>query len=275
MISKPNLDFAIKQLDEPAPFKYSICTLVTDLQEYSEMIASFTQAGFDKTSCEYRYIDNSKANSFDAYKGYNLFLQHALGEYIILCHQDVLLNFDTIEGLDRCINEISALDRNWAILSNAGGLENDLYKRFVVNIAYPNDNYHRRGSFPQKIISADENFILVKQSANLALSNNLKGFHLYGTDLCLVADLLGYSSYAIDFKLTHKSFGKANHSYYEILQQLVEKYSRFMRSRRIVNTITDFYLSPNDWQTALAESKWGKKIARKITKIRSGKKGIA
>ncbi len=270
---KPQPDFAIHQVNVKAPFRYSVCTLVSNMQEYVEMVDSFLQAGFDKTICEYRYIDNSKANSFEAFEGYNLFLQHAQGEYIVFCHQDVLLNFNKITDLDRCIAEVASIDDNWAILSNAGGLENDLYKRFVLNIAYPGGRYDRVGSFPQKIMSADENFIVVKRSANLALSHDLRGFHLYGTDICLVADLLGYSAYVIDFKLTHKSLGKPDDSYYETIGQLVVKYGRFMRSRRIVTTIADFYLSASNWQGAWAGSKWGKKISRKITKIKSGKKG--
>ena len=274
---KPMLipDFAVEQLDAAVPFRYSVCTLVTNMQEYAEMVDSFISAGFHKAICEYRYIDNSIANNFEAFKAYNLFLQNAQSEYIILCHQDVLVNFDRIDKLNDCIREISDLDSNWAILSNAGGLENDLYKRFVLNIAYPGGRYDRRGSFPQKIMSADENFIVVKRSANLALSHDLSGFHMYGTDLCLVADLLGYSAYVIDFKLTHKSTGKPDESYYDVIQQLVEKYSRFMRSRRIVTTIADFYLSPSDWQGAWAGSKWGKKISRKMAKFRSSKNNNA
>ncbi|WP_158827277.1 hypothetical protein [Mucilaginibacter lacusdianchii] len=263
-----SIDFAIKEYDYQPKFRYSICTLVTDINEYNEMYTSFTKAGFSKEICEFRYIDNIGSNNFDAYKGLNLFLQNANAEFIIICHQDILLNFDKIEVLEKRIEEITAIDKNWAILSNAGGIENDLYQRYTLNVAYPDGKYDRIGKFPQKVVSVDENFILVKRSANLALSYNLKGFHFYGTDLCLIAELLGYSAYVIDFKVTHKSYGTPNESYYNILQTLTQKYRHFMRNRYIVTTIADFYLSASNLQTTIAETKLGKKVSRKLAKIK-------
>lgn len=266
--------FARLETNKPTQYRYSVCTLVTNIEEYGQMVQSFIDAGFTQDICEFRYIDNSSVNSFEAYKGLNLFLQNAQGEYIILCHQDILLNFHHIAQLEQQMQEITDLDPNWAILSNAGGIENDLYQRAALNVAYPDGFYQRVGKLPQKVISVDENFILVKRSANLALSGDLKGFHLYGTDICLVAELLGYSAYAIDFKLLHKSYGTPNETYYKILEQLINKYRHFMRSRRIITTIADFYLSESDLRKSLFESKWGKKVTRKITKINRDKSGI-
>ncbi|NCD70357.1 hypothetical protein [Mucilaginibacter agri] len=266
-----NLDFAIREVGIQPEYEFSVCTLVTNKAEYAEMVTSFIDAGFSKDICEFRYIDNSTDNSFDAYAGLNLFLQHAKGRYIILCHQDILINFDDISILRNCIDDIAVIDKNWGILSNAGGLEGDLYRRYVLNVAYPDGLHQMVGTLPHKVASVDENFIVVKRSANLALSSNLKGFHLYGTDLCLIAELLGYSAYAINFKITHKSLGNPNKDYYRIQESLIDKYAYFMRSRRIVTTISDFYLSASKFRTKLYETKWGKKIARKSVKIKSNK----
>src|SRR5580704_15999128 len=75
----------------PSAIRYSICTLVTNHAEYAGMMESFIKAGFDPAFCEFLYLDNSTENRFDAFRGYNHFLQHAKGDYIILCHQDILL----------------------------------------------------------------------------------------------------------------------------------------------------------------------------------------
>ncbi|HEY0896855.1 MAG TPA: hypothetical protein VGE15_09920, partial [Sphingobacteriaceae bacterium] len=72
--------------DESYSFRYSVCTLVTRLSEYYEMVGSFIEAGFSKDQCEYLYIDNSSENTYDAFGGLNRFLQEAKGKYIILCH---------------------------------------------------------------------------------------------------------------------------------------------------------------------------------------------
>ncbi len=58
---------------------------------------------------------------------------------------------------------------------------------------------------PIRVGSLDENFIVVKRQANLALSHDMSGFHLYGTDLCIIADILGRTSYVVDFHLCHKA----------------------------------------------------------------------
>ncbi|MDB5005967.1 MAG: hypothetical protein JWP45_360 [Mucilaginibacter sp.] len=248
-------------------YRFTIATLVTEMSEYQEMVHSFLTAGFTKDICEYIYIDNSNGNSFDAYQGINLFLQTAKAEYIIITHQDVLINFDTIDILNRRIDEIAKKDENWAILSNAGGIENNLYHRVAIHLVYGDGHLQKEGKFPQKVCSIDEHFILVKRAANLSLSHNLKGFHLYGTDICLIAELLGYSAYVIDFKITHKSYGNPDVSYHNILKQLIAKYVQFMRSRTIITTITDFRLSPSLINTRFFNAKFVKKAYRSIKKI--------
>ena len=63
--------------------------------------------------------------------------------------------------------------------------------------------------FPQKIRTLDENFqlLIIQQTWQY---NNIGGFHLYGSDLCIIADILGYSSYVINFHVYHKSGGNAD-----------------------------------------------------------------
>jgi len=248
------------------PYRFTIATLVTDMDEYNQMLASYQRAGFTEDITEYIYIDNIGQNSFDAYEGLNLFLQIAQGEYIIICHQDVLINYDDVNALNVQIEKITKLDPNWAILSNAGGLENDLYHRIVSHVVYGDGHEQVMGILPQKVGTTDENFMVIKKSANLALSRDLAGFHLYATDICLVAELLGYSAYAIDFKLTHKSYGKPDQNYYAIMETLVQKYAWFMRSRTILTTITDFRLSPSAINRKFFSTRFAKRFLRRSKK---------
>ena len=98
---------------------------------------------------------------------------------------------------------------------------------------------------PSQVKSLDENFLLIKKSANIALSGDLSGFHLYGTDVCLIAECLGYTAYAIEFNLMHLSEGKLDPSFDSLSEQLQRKYASFFRDRYIKTTITRFYLSSN------------------------------
>jgi hypothetical protein len=229
-------------LGAPSRFRYSICTLVNKPDEYSAMLESFVRAGFDPAFCEYLYIDNSAGTKADAFAGYNAFLNAAQGDYIILCHQDILLNQDRIEQLDACIREMDQVDPSWALLGNAGGVG---VGEIVSRLTDPSGS-HDTGPFPVKVRSLDENFILAKRSANLCLSQDLSGFHLYGTDLCLIAHILGRTAWVINFNLHHKSRGKLDASFFELCKCLMSKYKRVYQGRYIQTTLTVLSVSRSE-----------------------------
>ena len=229
----------INQLAEDT-LRFSVCTLVTDLAEYQTMLNSFLRAGFKDEFCEFIYVDNSQMNKYDAYAGLNKMIRAASGKYIILCHQDVELNFDNLEVLEERIKEVNVLDQDWAVLSNAGGLR---LKKRVEHIQYPDQKEMNVGPFPFQVKSVDENFILIKKEANLSFSHNLKGFHLYGTDLCIIASVLGYNAWVIDFLLLHKSRGNVDESFYKSKEELLLKYRKAYRSRYIRSMCTTVYIS--------------------------------
>jgi hypothetical protein len=220
--------------------RYSICTIVSRPDEYAEMIQSFKKGGFDGEDCEFLCLDNSSQNIFDAFKGNNLFLTTARGEFVILCHQDVLLLNDGRVQLEAALRKLTEHDPRWAACGNAGGDQNG---RLAIRISDPHGSNQSFGTFPAKVQSLDENFIVVRRSANLALSNDLTGFHLYGTDLCIIADILGYSCYVIDFHLRHKSPGKTDEQFFLARAGMIQKYRRALRSRSISTTCTSMFLS--------------------------------
>ncbi len=228
--------------DEKFPFRFSICTLVSKPVEYQGMLNSFIEAGFDSDLCEYLCVDNSESNTYDAFAGLNRFLRTAKGKYIIICHQDIVLHDHTINELNIRISEMDDIDTTWGILSNAGGIN---LKHVAMHLTQNSGNRLFEKHLPLKACTVDENFILVKSEANLATSNNLNGFHMYGTDICLIADTLGFSSYIIDFNLTHKSNGNADESFYKLRKELINKYREAFRGRFMSTTITRFYISGN------------------------------
>ena len=228
--------------------RYSICTLVTDLQEYREMVRSLESGGFGPRDCEYLYVDNSQGNTADAFAGYNLFLTHAQGRYIILCHQDILLLEDGRARLDARLEELDGIDPAWAICGNAGATGDGA---LVIRITDPHGKDQARGSFPTRVMALDENFIVVRRDANLALSHDLEGFHLYGADLCIIADILGRSAYVVDFHLHHKSGGVPNSGFYQMRLAMMRKYARALRPRWIRTTCTHFRLDSRYWKARI------------------------
>ncbi|RYY07691.1 MAG: hypothetical protein EOP43_02505 [Sphingobacteriaceae bacterium] len=223
-------------------YTFSICTLVTNKIEYHEMLQSFLNKGFTSEECEFLYIDNTKGCGYEAYQGLNLFLQQAKGQYIIICHQDIVLIDDDKKQLLKCIEEINYLDPDWGILANAGGIN---FKWIVSYLTPKNGVRHPQKNLPLRTKTIDENFMLVKNDANLSLSHDLKGFHFYGTDICLIAKILGYNSYIIRFNLLHKSDGTIDSSFYTQRKALIKKYRNVFKNRFLSTTTTRFYISSN------------------------------
>ncbi|MET1112723.1 MAG: hypothetical protein ABWX67_14480 [Allosphingosinicella sp.] len=220
--------------------RFSICSLVTDHDEYAEMVASFRERGFGGDDCEFLYLDNSEGNNFDAFAGYNLFLTRASGDFVILCHQDILLLEQGRAALEQRLAELDRLDPAWALCGNAGGVDGGA---LAIRISDPHGADQSTGTFPARALALDENFIVARRDANLALSHDLGGFHLYGTDLCIVADMLGRTAYVIDFHLRHKSAGKTDAGFYAARRAAIAKYRRAFRSRWIRTTCTSFLVS--------------------------------
>lgn len=240
------MNVAALELDEfskPTAVRYSVCTLVNCPDQYGRMLESFHRAGFKPPSCEFLYIDNSRRNKRDAYAGINQFLSHARGEYIILCHQDVRLIDDERSPLDRIIQDITNRDPNWALLGNAGGVG---LRGLAMRITDPFGKDRRSGRLPARVHSLDENFIVVRKAANLGLSRDLEGFHLYGTDLCMTAHSLGYTSYAVDFHLHHIGGSQSNGldaEFYRARRAWIDKYQTLHATKWIRTPCTLMFVS--------------------------------
>jgi Zn-finger protein len=232
------------QKEDSSKFLFSICTLVTRKQEYDEMLNSFLKKGFTTDDCEYLYIDNSENSTYDAYEGLNVFLQKAQGKYVILCHQDILIHDNDKTDLLKLIEEVESKDPNWGILANAGGIN---LKWIATHITQGNGRVIKENHLPLKVKTVDENFIIVKKSANIALSRDLSGFHFYGTDICLIADVLGFNSYTIGFNIIHKSNGKPDASFHKLRKELKLKYRKAFRNRFLTTTFSRFFLSGTDF----------------------------
>ena len=245
---------------------YSFCSLVTDAAEYDAMVAAFEAKGFTSADCEFLYADNTSGNRFDAYTAYNRFLLEARGRHVVLCHQDILPLADDRARLDALLANLYAHDPTWALCGNAGGGEDG---RQHSRITHGSDRLvmNKGGPLPARVMSLDENFIVVRRDANLALSRDLSGFHWYGSDLCIVADVLGWTSYVIDFHLYHRSTGPIGQGFIDQGNALRAKFARAFRPRwQNVPTQRPVYLSSSPLRTLIARS-W-RRLLRELHVVR-------
>jgi len=271
MIKNENPAVSISSIEYP--YDFSICTLMTQTDQYHKMLRSFMEAGFSPDRCEYLYIDNSKENLYDAYGAFNIFLQRAQGRYIIICHQDIELIYDGIDILKKRISELDEIDPKWALIGNAGIIN---LKFASVRITHGNPPVYRESgrSFPQKVMTLDENFILIKKQANLAVSSDLRGFHFYGADICLIASILGYNAYVIDFHLYHESTGNMDKEFYSMKKMFEKKYNRALKGRYL-KTITrqKFYLSGSGLFRLIFNNSFARNIGRNYFRLKFFLKG--
>lgn len=240
----------------PARRRFSICTLMTRPDQYAAMLASYRAAGFGD-DCEYLCIDNSAGNVHDAFTGYNAFLVEAEGEYVILTHQDVELAFDDRAVLEERLRALTALDPDWGACGNSGGIA---LGRNAIRITDPHHGDVRMGPFPQAVGSLDENFIVARRAANLRLSRDMAGYHMYGSDLCVLAAIAGHRCYVIDFHLRHLSGGTMDASFHAAAAQFAAKYAHALRSRWIQSSATAVFLSGSAALRRVAGSRAGRRL---------------
>lgn len=221
---------------------FSICTLVSDMDEYNLLLSSLKSAGFDDENSEFIYVNNSNGNKYDAYDGLNQCLNKATGKYVILVHQDVEFKFDNIDVLIEKIDEINKKDSSWAILGNTGYDYNNITKQYT-RITDTGQIDYSVGNFPEKVSCVDENIMIVKNDLNLMFSKNIGHYHLYGADLSLQAAMQGYSTYVIEFHIFHKSGGYPNKSFYDTKDRFIIQYQKALESKFFRTPCTPIYVS--------------------------------
>lgn len=214
--------------------RYTIATLVTNRAHYDALLASFRDGGFADSDCEYIFVDNTGPLQTDAYTGLNAALNAAHAPIVILCHQDVRLIDDGRKVLDQRLASLTEHDPDWALAGNAGGVAPG---RLALRITDPHGKDQRTGTFPAKVASLDENFIVVRRDARIGFSRDLSGFHFYGADICLHAAHMGFSAYVIDFHLEHLSPGNSKDKSFAVAEnQFRSKWSRAFTPRWLQTT---------------------------------------
>lgn len=221
--------------------RFSICTLVNDAAQYRSMVDSFRSRGFCGDDCEFLFLDNTEGNNYDAYHGINLFLQTARGDYVVICHQDVALVHEGREVLEAVLRRLERDDPRWGLFGNAGATENG---SLAIRITDPHGIDRKVGGpFPVRAQTLDENFLVIKRAANLAVSAHISGFHLYGTDLCQIAQRLGYSAYVVDFHLHHFGAGNMDEGFFAQRAQFMRLIGPSSQARWITTVCTEFPLT--------------------------------
>lgn len=201
---------------------FTICTLVTDQSVYRAMRESFKAGGFDLCS-QYIFADNSSGTNWLPFMFMKECAALGLGKYFIFVHQDVLLLDDGVDQLKNQLDKLSLLDSSWKMAGNAG-VTLDL--KYAIRISDPRQVDVRVGNLPQKVVSLDENFIVLRGESVLCVPDIDFGFHHFASILVNALGGHKYSAYVIDFHIMHLSSGNINVEFYS--QAL--KWSNWLRA---------------------------------------------
>ena len=220
---------------------FSICSLVASDENYARLVKSFRAHGFTKENSEFIAGDNRRENQFDGFTWTRRLYPECRGKYIIFCHDDVELVDDGYDKLLRRLDELTEADPSWLLAGNAGGRYRESERSgTTARLAQSLTDY--RGTFRQtepylQVESLDENFIVMRRDLFVAPSIDGTGFHFYGSDLCMIAEMLGGTCYVIDFHLNHHGDGIAGWPYELAKLWLAAKYGQYFPGR-VVRTTT-------------------------------------
>jgi hypothetical protein len=216
-------------------YLFSVCTIVNNENEYHSMKKSFEEAGFiDNT--EYLVADNTKSNAYDAYAAINYFRKNAKGRYTVIVHQDVAC-IDNAATLLELLNTLEQQDPKWAICGNAGSNGYHQGRIYITN----GGKLRKTTPLPARVTSLDENLLILNNKNPVDVSNNIHGFHLYGTDICLQAAMAGFTCYVIPFMVKHFSLGNLK-DLDSFIPLFIKSYENKMTGRFVETSCAKFYL---------------------------------
>jgi len=178
-------------------------------------------------------------NAPTASSAYNSGMDRTTGDLIVFAHQDVFLPLGWASSLSTCVNQLEEIDKDWGVagvygVTNSGKGVGYVYsaglRRFVGE------------SFtdPTQVSTIDEMIIILRRSAGLRFDEQLPGFHLYGTDICLEAEAQGMKNYVLPCFAFHNSIGvKYLHSsFWQAYLYLRNKWKKRLPIKTPCTTIT-------------------------------------
>ena len=137
---------------------------------------------------------------------YNSALECAGSEIVIFVHQDVFLPAGWKERLLDALDWLTKKDSNWGVLGLYGVAKDGAHRGWVYSAGLSKmlgDSF----AVPQVVRTLDEVLLVVRKASGIRFDENLEGFHMYGTDICLEAERLGFQNYVIPCFAIHNSNG--------------------------------------------------------------------
>ena len=184
---------------------------LNSFSEWTLVVAVNQEDVFEKNLLTSPDVDNHcqvirKLGYSNAASAYNSGIAEAENEIVVFAHQDVYLPQGWLNCLKKSLEQLDRLDPKWGVLGvfgvvNPSGCAGHVYSTGL----------HRTlgASFerPIECRTLDEMLLIIRRSSGLRFDQQLPGFHLYGSDICLEACDRSLSSYVIPAFCIHNSNG--------------------------------------------------------------------
>jgi hypothetical protein len=172
---------------------------------------------------------------------YNSGLADAEHDIVVFAHQDVYLPLNWFASLELALGKLSLINPGWGVLGSFGVTQSKPAE--MRGYCYSTGIGQILGhpfSTPINAQSLDELVLIVRRSSGLHFDELLPGFHLYGTDICLLSKAEGLGSYIISAFCIHNSNGIARFpaDFWRGWFYLRHKWRRFLPIKTPCTTIT-------------------------------------
>ena len=130
----------------------------------------------------------------------------AKGDVLVFVHQDVYLPAGWFQQVEAAINRVAFSDPSWGVLGVYGVTSGGEFRGHL----YCNANQCALGKpiqGPEEVATLDEVVLIVRKDSGLQFDSGLKGFHLYGTDICLAARERGLKIHVVPGFCIHNANG--------------------------------------------------------------------
>jgi hypothetical protein len=201
------------------------------------------------TETEFLILENS-AGEWNSYSAIRHFIKNGKGDFIVILHDDISFNSVQYNQLVKEIQRVTNIDPK-ASLFGVAGISIDRHRgvgHFYDGQGEHNLGFHKSG----QVDSLDECLLVIKKGVGINVSDELNGYHFYGSDLCVNARQKGLSCYVIDFPITHFSTGNINGSFFEAREEFEKHLQKKRLNQFITTTCTVLYGGSNPLKQAWA-----------------------
>ncbi len=135
---------------------------------------------------------------------YNAGIEKASADLLVLVHQDVYLPAGWLAGLARAVAALSEQDPDWGVLGVWGIRPSGEGAGFLycgANRGVLGDAF--KGGV--EVETLDEVLLIVRKSSGVRFDGQLRGFHMYGADICLEARRQRRKCYAVAAFCVHNT----------------------------------------------------------------------